>query len=93
MALIKCNHCGKSVSDKASICPKCRKPLKEETLPVNDVSFAMDGTAGVEISEDNIVISENSEKYYKKISIISYTIISVIILGIFIGFWLKWKNM
>lgn len=93
MALIKCNHCGKSVSDKASVCPKCRKPLKEGTIPVNDITLAMDGTAGAEISDTDIVISENSEKYYKKISIISYAIISVIILGIFVVFWLKWKNM
>lgn len=93
MALIKCNHCGKSVSDKALICPKCRKPLKEETIPVNDISFAMDGTAGAEINKSDSVVSENSEKYYKKISIISYAIISVIILGIFVGFWLKWNNM
>ena len=93
MALIKCNHCGQSVWDKASVCPKCRMPLKEETKPVNDVSLTMAGTKGAEISDADVVKSENYEKYYKKISIISYAIITVIILGIFIGFWLKWKNM
>lgn len=92
MALIKCNHCGKPVSDKADVCPKCRKPLKEETKPVNDDSLTKDGNAGGEMSEADIVVSENSEKY-RKISIISYTIISVIILGIIVGFWIKWMKM
>lgn len=33
MALIKCNECGKEISDKANTCPNCgyRKPLKKMT--------------------------------------------------------------
>ena len=94
MALIKCIHCGKSISDKATVCTKCRKSLQEEPKPVNEDSPTMnDVTAGSQISEADIVKFENSEKYYKKISVISYVIISVIILGIFVAFWIKWKNM
>lgn len=29
MALIKCNECGKSVSDKAKICPNCGNPINK----------------------------------------------------------------
>lgn len=32
MALIKCTECGQMVSDKASRCPKCGCPTKEETV-------------------------------------------------------------
>lgn len=32
MALIKCNECGKDVSDKASTCPNCGAPIKLEEI-------------------------------------------------------------
>ena len=28
MAMIKCSECGSSISEKASICPKCGCPIK-----------------------------------------------------------------
>ena len=30
MALIECKNCGHKISDKASVCPKCGTPTKEE---------------------------------------------------------------
>ena len=27
MALIKCNECGKEISDKAKVCPNCGNPI------------------------------------------------------------------
>lgn len=32
MALIKCSECGKEVSDKASSCPNCGAPIKEDEI-------------------------------------------------------------
>lgn len=31
MALIKCSDCGKMISDKATMCIGCGRPMKEET--------------------------------------------------------------
>lgn len=30
--LIKCNECGKEVSDKANTCPNCGAPIKEDEI-------------------------------------------------------------
>lgn len=30
MALIKCSNCNANVSDKATICPKCNKPINNQ---------------------------------------------------------------
>ena len=32
MALIKCNECGKEVSDKANTCPNCGAPITEDEI-------------------------------------------------------------
>lgn len=37
MALIKCNECGKEISDKANICPNCGISLKKENLNKNKI--------------------------------------------------------
>lgn len=38
MALIKCNECGKQVSDKALSCPGCGNPLDEEKKAANTMA-------------------------------------------------------
>lgn len=35
MALIKCNECGETVSDKASVCMKCGNPVSEILKDIN----------------------------------------------------------
>lgn len=35
MALIKCNECGKEISDKAKTCPNCSYPIKKEKVKEN----------------------------------------------------------
>ena len=93
MALIKCKHCGHAVSNKAKVCPKCQMHLQEKRTSVNEDSRTTADTERLDLEDIDTSISENSEKNLKKISIISYTIISLLILGIFIGFWIKWNNM
>lgn len=34
MALIKCNECGKDISDQAVSCPSCGNPLKDKIITV-----------------------------------------------------------
>lgn len=37
MALIKCPECGKEISDKATVCPNCGMPLRQEDRGTYDV--------------------------------------------------------
>ncbi len=37
MALIKCDECGKQVSDKASACPHCGAPVEKEKTKNNNI--------------------------------------------------------
>lgn len=36
MALIKCNECGKEISDKASACPNCACPIETKQENIKD---------------------------------------------------------
>lgn len=36
MALIKCNHCGQMVSDKAKVCPKCGTLVRSNSETLNE---------------------------------------------------------
>lgn len=44
MALIKCNECGKEISDKADKCPNCGCPVKKQpyTVTINDTVVDID---------------------------------------------------
>lgn len=35
MALIKCQECGKEISDKAEVCPHCGNPINQEAQTIN----------------------------------------------------------
>ena len=37
--LIKCNECGKEVSDKANTCPNCGAPIKEDEIKKGQQTF------------------------------------------------------
>ena len=42
MALIKCNECGKEISDKADKCPNCGCPIKKQPYTININNEAID---------------------------------------------------
>lgn len=46
MALIKCQECGKDVSDKAKICPNCGYPICEEESKVIIFGLSQMGLLG-----------------------------------------------
>lgn len=39
MALIKCDECGKDISEKAEICPSCGNPIKAKESQINKVEI------------------------------------------------------
>ena len=68
MALIKCSECGKEVSDKASNCPNCGAPIKEDEIQ-------KEVKAGIRVTKKLAIIL---------IAILSIIIICAFIFGYFI---------
>ena len=71
MALIKCEGCGKKISDKALICPKCGWSKEDSEKEMSENTNTITETV------DNGVDNLNDEKY-KTIGITEIIIILVI---------------
>ena len=63
MALIKCNHCGKQISDKATSCPKCGTPR----TPVNFHPMHEVGKSN-EKSNQHLSIQKTHENFDTQVS-------------------------
>lgn len=57
MSLIKCEECGKDISDQATSCPHCGCPLKEKTIKYKTKSDLSD--------EEVIEMLDEAEKMFK----------------------------
>lgn len=68
MALIKCNECGKEISDKASSCPNCGCPITAEK---EDVIKNLDETTNTD---------KNSKKNKKSSLFIIIVVIAIVVL-------------
>lgn len=42
MALIKCDDCGREVSDRASTCPQCGAPVAQQTTASSEAPVSID---------------------------------------------------
>lgn len=81
MALIKCPHCGKPISDKAKTCIHCNSYISNDTELNNHISE--------EILESKIeskrTETERTKKNSKVIVIVLSVILTVIVIGLIIG--------
>lgn len=91
MALIKCQECGKEISDKAEACPNCGCPIKiNNSSEINDSETVKTSNADSNISmlEDSDNIESGSEKkaMSKKNKIIISSIVGLVVVGSIIAF-------
>lgn len=86
MAIIKCNHCGQSISDKALKCPHCgAEPniIKQSSVTPNSTQEEK-----IKVAEKELETLEESLKPQKKKknAVILYIILGLIIVGVGIAF-------
>jgi len=69
MSLIKCNECGKEISDKAETCPNCGCPI-ELTKKREDIIFNINN---INVNMDEIMKLSNYDKFHASKKIVELT--------------------
>lgn len=89
MALIQCPECGRSISDRAPICPKCGYPLQEylnskaeetQTESTNDTSVQVENSADIQQAP-----TQKKSKKKLLIAVLAVCVVVVVALGIVLG--------
>lgn len=88
MALHKCPHCGKMISDKAEKCPRCNHPVGQDTLPVNNWQTAVQNTHAPNNDRKN---DNRNPDYNTRVIVYSIIIATIVIVGVilFVSFYPK----